>query len=461
MRKDRKERVLRDLERRLGRLDCLAWTTRQQVPGARPCPPDGGQDRSVPRGPRGFLGAVGVAPVNHPAFLQVCRDLGLVRTRDELERRLGLDLPDASGWLAAGLQFHQDKPRSLFCAANGWALNLGVASAKEEAVSMFLVGKALSGMGWSGAAVSLLEGRLGLTDADYDDPAGLGKHLRETTDGLAPDTVANLVQTLAAVRLQFVGRSGAAMALLKGRLGLTDADYDDPAGLGKQLRETTDGLAPDNAAHLVGALADALESGGWSDAAVALLEARLGLTDADYDDPAGLDKHLQETTDGLAPDAVAHLVFTLANALRSVGRSGAAVVLLEARLGLTDADYDDPAGLGKHLQEMTDGLAPDIAASLVQTLTDAAPGSVGRSDAAVALLEGRLGLTDVHYDDPTGLDNHLRETTDGLAPDAVANLVQILAAVLEFVGRSVRGNGVTERSSGPDRRALRRPGRAG
>src|SRR5205823_488246 len=134
-----------------------------------------------------------------------------------------------------------------------------------------------------------------------------------------------------------------AVVLLEGRLGLTDADYDDPTGLGKHLRETTAGLAPDNAANLVQTLAGALGSGGRAGAAVVLLEGRLGLTDADYDDPAGLGKHLRETTAGLAPNTAASLVRTLAAALRSAGRSRSAVVLLEGRLGLTDADYDDPA----------------------------------------------------------------------------------------------------------------------
>jgi len=433
MRKDRKERWLRELERRLGRLDCLAWTTRQQVLEHARAHLTAGKIAAYIKDRLGFLERW-VSPVNHPAFLEVCRELGQMRTKDELERRLGLRSPDVSGWLAAGLQFQQDEPRGLLCVANGWALDLGLVSAEEEAVSMFLIGKALSGMGWWGAVVLLLEGRLGLTDAHYDDPVGLGKHLRETTAGLAPDNAAILAQTLADA-LKFVGRSGAAVVLLEARLGLTDAHYDDPAGLGKHLRETTAGLAPDNAANLASTLADALRSVGRSGAAAVLLEGRLGLTDAHYADPTGLDNHLQKTTAGLAPDNAANLVSSLADALRFVGRSGAAVVLLEGRLGLTDAHYDDPAGLGKHLQETTDGLAPNNAANLVSSLADALR-YMGRSGAAAVLLEGRLGLTDAHYDDPAGLGKHLQETTDGLAPNNAAKLVSTLADALNLVGRS-------------------------
>ena len=211
--------------------------------------------------------------------------------------------------------------------------------------------------------------------------------------------------------------------------------YDDPAGLGKHLRETTAGLAPDSVATLVFTLADVLESVGRSDAAVALLEGRLGLTDADYDDPAGLDTHLRETTDGLAPDNVASLVQALADALGFVGRSDAAVALLEGRLGLTDADYDDPAGLGRHLQETTVGLAPTTRRISCKPWPRCRNSWVGRA-VARRYANGRLGLTDADYDDPAGLGNHLWETTHGLGPDNASCLVDTLAAALQGTGRT-------------------------
>jgi hypothetical protein len=387
MRNDRKERLLRELERRLERLDCLAWATRHQVLGHARAHLTAGQVAAYLEDRVGFLERW-VAPVDHPAFLEVCRDLRPTRTRDELERRLGVRSPDALGWLAAGVRFWLDKPRLLFCASNGWALHLVVASAEVEAVSVFWVGNPLLIMGWSGAAVSLLEGYLGLTDAHYDEPARLDNHLRETTAGLAPNTAALLAQTLAGA-LQRVGRSGAAVSLLEGRLGLSGADFADPAGLGKHLRETTAGLAPDNVALLVKTLADALKFVGRSAAAVVLLQGYLGLTDAHYDEPARLDNHLRETTAGLAPDTVASLVVSLANALEPVGRSAAAVVLLQGYLGLSGADFADPAGLGKHLRETTAGLAPDNVASLVVSLADALQ-KTGRTGESAHLLDTYL-----------------------------------------------------------------------
>jgi hypothetical protein len=225
MRNDRKERLLRELERRLGSLECLARVTRREVVEHSRAHLTAGKiaaylaDRVV------FL-EQWIAPLDHPGFLGVCHELGPIRTRDELHRRLGLRSTDASGWLVAAVRFHQDKPRSLFCVVNGWALQFRESTGNEEAVSLWAVASvagALSWMGRSASAVALLEGRLELTGADYAEPAELTKHLREMTAGLAPKTAASLVGIVAG-ELQSVDQSNDAIALLEGRLGLTGAN---------------------------------------------------------------------------------------------------------------------------------------------------------------------------------------------------------------------------------------------
>jgi hypothetical protein len=102
MRNESKERLLRKLEQRLGRLRCLAWTTRHQVLTHARAHLTASKiaayidDRVV------FLERW-IAPVDHPAFLEVCRELGPIRTSEEL-RRLGLRSSDAFDWLQAGLR---------------------------------------------------------------------------------------------------------------------------------------------------------------------------------------------------------------------------------------------------------------------------------------------------------------------------------------------------------------------
>ena len=431
-RNDRKDRLLRELDQRLDCLICLAWATRHQVLEHARARLTATKIEAYIEDRVVFLQRW-IASEDHPVFLGVCRELGRIRTRDELQRRLGVYSPDASSWLDAAERSSMDKPRRLFCAANAWALSLVGASPEEEAASVYFLSSALLWIGRSEAAVWLLEGHLGLTGADYADPAALGKHLRTKTDGLTPGNAALLMDTLADA-LWRTGRWAEARSVLERRLGLTGADYADTVALGKHLRATTEGLAPDATALLVIKLAQALRrTGRWANA-VSLLEGHLGLTGADYADPAALGEYMRTTTEGLAPDTTALLMFTLADALVLIGRWAVAGSLLEGHLGLTGADYADPAALGKHLRTTTEGLPPDATAVLVSKLADALV-LTGRWANAVSLLEGHLGLTGADYADPAALGKHLRATTEGVAPDNAADLMRLLAQALRRTGR--------------------------
>jgi hypothetical protein len=441
MKSDRKERLIKQLEHRLDRLLCLTRATRHRVLEHARGRLTASKIAAYIQERVAFLERW-IAPVDHPAFLEVCRELGPIRTRNELQRRLGVRSSTAPGWLDVAVKFHRDKPRWMFFASNAWVLQFQEATANERAVGLLKVADALDVMGRSDAAASLLEGHLGVTAADYDDPTGLANHLREAKAGLMPDNAAGLVGTLANA-LVSVGRLDAAVSLLEGYLGLTGAIYDDREGLAGRLRASTVALTPDDADLLVLSLADALRLRGNFDNSLALLENRIagkspGLTEHSYDDPAGMVNHLRVMSAGLPPDSPARLILALHFTFGGVGRTCPTVSELKHRLNRIDASFADPAALGNRLRDQTTGVITKYWAGQVSTWADILS-SVGRFEAAASLLNGFLGLTDAVGDDLTGMGKHLKKVTTGLEPDDVALLVWRLAEALREAGRAEEG----------------------
>jgi hypothetical protein len=143
----------------------------------------------------------------------------------------------------------------------------------------------------------------------------------------------------------------------------------------------------------------------------------------------------------------------LAAALGHTGQSEDAVQLLESFAGLGMGDYASAVALAARLdlrlhQELQ--LAPNDSAIYVLALADTLR-SVARSEHAVQLLEGFLGLRAEDYASAAALtarlDQRLRQELD-VEPDNAARYVQSLADALEFVGRSEHAGRLQESTVG-------------
>jgi hypothetical protein len=380
-----------------------------------------------------------IAGVDHPAFRQLCGKLERLEAVPEMLAALGvaerMEEPgppkkaDALVWLQAAYRLQGDPIACLFCLANHFALTpWGVNDRlKAAGVSRCLLAEALRQLGRPGHAAALLEEWLGL-EAAWGQPDRIATRLQERLRCLEPAEAAALLATMA-LSLNAVTREGHVVALLETWLGLGAAVWQDGDARARHLHERLRGVAAEMVAVLLDTMADSLRVSGRPAHAVALLESWLGLGADSWEDADALAARLRERLRGVHGDRATGLLATLADSLGIVGRTPQSVALLQGWLGLGPAD-GTAADLGQRLR----GLSPDRASTLLRTLARSL-GVERRGPAALALLEGWLGLNSAAWQDPGALATRLRERLDALPPADASALVTTLADVLRWENR--------------------------
>ena len=289
---------------------------------------------------------------------------------------------------------------------------------------------------------ALLETYFGLTAGGYASPEHLAFLLAARLTNLTPNNAAHLLMSLAD-SLWLLDRQADEAALLECHLGLCAADYQKPAVLGARLASRLTVLTPNNAAHLLASLADALRFVNRGADGAALLECRFGLNAASYRRPETLGTRLTERLAGLTPNNATHLIVALADALRPSGRGADGAALLEWHLGLARGDYRRPEVLTARLAARLADLTTNDAAHLLLTLADLLR-FLGRGADSAALLETHLGLEQDDYRRPESLGNRLAERLAHVSPRDAAQMLASLAEALRFLGRWNDGAALVE-----------------
>ena len=448
---------LQELSRRLERLDCLATPTKDYILEVSRSLRDEQPLRDYLAGPLAFVEKY-LAAVDHPGYRSLCQQLRTLTTSSAVLSALGVAPgSDDPGWMKAAFQFQLDSVRCLYCLANhfAWPSQDQQDTPDLRVVCLSLLAMTLRFLGRGADGAAILEYHLGLARGDYRNPELLAARLTEELAELSPKNATSLLVSLAEA-LRFLGRETDAAALLECHLGLVPGDYRNAETLSTCLGEKHANLTANNAAHLLVSLADVLRYLGRGVDGAALLECHFGLQTDDYRRPETLVARLADRLAELTPNNAANLLVSLADTLWLLDRKADEAALLECHLGLSTGGYPPPEALAARLVERLANLTPNNAAHLVSSLADALR-AVDRQADEAALLECHLGLKAADYPQPAVLGRRLAERLSELTPNNRAHLLDALADALRFLGRGTDGTALLESYFGLTAGNYRRP----
>lgn len=247
----------------------------------------------------------------------------------------------------------------------------------------------------------------GLQPGDYADLDLLAGRLRERIQGLSHRLGVSYVVRLANV-LGLAERSKDELAVLEAHLGLRQKDYQDPGRL-RSILEVRPEISPELWTMGIPMLAATLGNMGRMIESVAVLEAALGLSAADYRDLSGLRAKIMAAAGPLESrtGSVMSYLSLLSKMMQDLGRPAESIALYEADLDLGSSDYRDISRLGDKMRARRGGLPPELSAfSVVQFVS--ALTSARYFEESLAVLGADLGL-DLTKTDRESLVSRLRK----------------------------------------------------
>ena len=285
---------------------------------------------------------------------------------------------------------------------------------------------------WKEAARELVQVS-GLSDSDFDDPAGSLEKLRAKFAAVDPERFMGFLLQMGTFlvddrQLPWVAK------VLELDSGIQPADFESQTILAERLRERTKGFSANLGFFYCVRLAHLFGLTERSNEELAVMEAILGIEPRDYYSVKALRSKFRDRTD-LDPTILDMAVMLYFACLGKLGRKKELLSLLEAVLEVGPDDCHSPDQIRAKLRGSLGGF-DDFSAMNFAMLLNRHFAESGRDDLAVSALEAYLLIEPADYSDPKILDRKLKQTYRGSSPEIMAFMDSLLIVGLLKTGQT-------------------------